>query len=159
MQLQQVSGDNVRQITGRVVIEIRDGKTGKLKSRDVVKNLFVSTGKASIADRLAGDSSKGVITYCAVGTGTNVPALANTQLQTEIARKQIALREQTANLARFTTYFGTNEGNGVLREAGLFGDDADETANTGTLFCRLNITRTKTSADTLTIQWDVTIGA
>lgn len=154
----QVS-ENIRKIKGIVTIELRDAKTGKLKSRDIIPNLFVTAGKESIADRLAGDANRGIVTYCAVGTGTNAPALTDTQLQTELFRKLIALRSQSGKIASFRTYYNASEANGTLREAGLFGDDATGTANSGTLFCRLAINRTKTSADTLTIQWDVTIGA
>ena len=146
--------------TGKVHIEIRDAKTGKLKFEDLVNNMFVTAGKNSIADALRGtsESNKGIITYCALGTGTNAPALVDTDLQTELVRKLVSVRSVSGNVATFQTFFTTSEGNGTLREAGLFGDDATATANSGTLFCRASINRTKTSSDTLTLSWAVTIG-
>lgn len=153
-------GNNEIKITGECLIEIRDAKTGRLKSRELVKNLVVTTGKTSIAQALRGDvaNNKGQITYCAVGTGTNVPAAGDTALQTEVDRKQVSIRSNTANVAEFQTFFNQNEANGVLREAGLFGDLATDVAGSGTLFSRLNINRTKTSNDTLTLTWRITVG-
>jgi hypothetical protein len=61
-------------------------------------------------------------------------------------------------VATFQTFFTTTEGNGTLREAGLFGDAATDGINTGTLFSKLAINRTKSASDTLTMSWDITIG-
>lgn len=123
------------------------------------KNLFVKTGANSIADALRGSLNRGVVTYCAVGTGTVAPVKTDTQLQTELFRKTITVRSVALNVATFEIFYTTSEANGALREAGLFGDDASATVNSGTLFCRTAINRTKTSSDTLYISWAVTIGA
>lgn len=146
--------------TGKVLIEIRDAETGKLKSSDLADNMFVTAGKNSLADSLRGTtaSNKGIITYCSLGTNSTAPALGNTQLGTEIFRKLVSVRTVSANVASFQTFFTTSEGNGTLREAGLFGDDASGTANSGTLFCHVAISRTKSSSDTLTLTWTITIG-
>lgn len=145
---------------GKVLIEIRDAKTGKLKSQDLVKNTFVTVGKNSIADALRGTigSNKGIITWCAVGTNATAPDVADTTLGTELFRKLVSVRSVAANVATFQTYFTTAEANGSLREAGLFGDDASVTPNSGTLFSMLAINRTKSSSDTLTLTWSITIG-
>ena len=144
---------------GKLLIEIRDAKTGKLKSSDLVDNMFVTTGKNAIASRLIGTTSnnKGIITYCALGTSSVAPALTDTILAAELARKLVSVRSVSGKVATFQTFFTTSEGNGTLAEAGLFGDDASATADTGTLFCRTNINRTKTASDTLTLTWTVTI--
>lgn len=145
---------------GKVIIQIFDAKTGKLKSEDITDNLVTTAGKVSIADGLRGTetSNKGIITYCALGTNATAPAAGNTDLGTELFRKLVSVRSVASNVATFQTYFTTSEGNGTLREAGLFGDDATDTVNTGTLFCHAAISRTKTSSDTLTLAWSVTIG-
>lgn len=146
--------------TGKVLITIRDAKTGKIKSEDLNNNMFVTAGKVSMASALIGTTSndQGIITYCALGTGSTAPDLADTTLETEIVRKLVSVRSSASNVATFQTFFTTAEGNGSLREAGLFGDLATGTANSGTLFCRVAINRTKSSADTLTLSWAVTIG-
>lgn len=148
--------------TGKVLTILQDIRTGEIK-KDLTNNMFVTTGKQALADHLRGTdaNNRGTITYCAVGTGITAPALSNTTLETEVFRKLISVREISDsgnNIAEFTIYFTTSEANGTLREAGLFGDSADGTANSGTLFCRSAINRVKTSNDTLTIVWSVTIG-
>lgn len=139
--------------------ELRNVKTGKVR-RGRFTNMFVTLGKNSLADSLRGTTAnnKGIITYCAMGTNTVAPALSDTQLGAEVGRKLISLREVNGKSAVFTTFFTTSEVVGTLREAGLFGDDASMTANSGTLFARAAINRTKSANDTLTIQWTVTIG-
>lgn len=147
-------------MTGRVIVEIHDAATGKLKSRDVLHNLFVTAGKNSVADALRGNvaNNKGQVTHCAVGTGTNVPALGDVALQAEIYRKAVSVRTSSGRVATFKTFFNQNEANGTLKEAGLFGDLATTVPNSGTLFARLNINRTKSASDTLTLTWAVTVG-
>lgn len=125
------------------------------------KNMVVTTAKTSIAQRLAGDTAAGEITYCALGTGTTSPALGNTTLQTELFRKLISSRSVAAAVATFQTFYTTSEANGALKEAGLFGNatavTASATPDSGQLFCRTIINRTKTSSDTLTLSWAVTL--
>lgn len=145
---------------GKLKLTFKNEKTGKIR---VFKynNMVVNTGLYAIAARLAGTdipaNTKGAITYCAVGTGTNAPAAGNTDLQTELDRKQIAVRSSTNAVATFRTYFNTGEANGALKEVGLFGDDATSTTDSGTLFCRANIDKTKTAANSLTIDWEISI--
>jgi hypothetical protein len=146
--------------TGAVRLILRDAKTGRIKSVDDYVNMVVTAGKNSIADALRGTitNNKGIITYCALGTGSTAPALSDTDLETEIERKLVSVRSVSGNVATFETFFTTSEGNGALAEAGLFGDAATDTADSGTLFCRTAISRTKTSNDTLSLVWTVTIG-
>lgn len=144
---------------GQVKLEFTNVKTGKV---EVVytHNLVTTAGKASMADALRGTTSnnKGIITYCALGTDDTAPDPANTTLGTELGRKLISVRSVSSNVATFQTFFTTTEVNGTLKEAGLFGDGASETADSGTLFCHTAIDRTKTSSQTLTLSWTVTIG-
>lgn len=152
--------DIIPGLKGEVLVEIFDAKTGRLKESAHYKNLVVTAAKNAIADALRGNvaNNQGQITYCAVGTSTTSPALADTQLNAEIARKLISVRSASGNVATFKTFFNQSEANGVLKEAGLFGGLASDTLNTGTLFCHVNINRTKTSSDTLTLTWAVTVG-
>ena len=145
--------------TGAVMLTLRNVITGRI-TRELYKNMFVTAGKNSLADHIRGTTAnnKGIITYCALGTNSTAPALGNTTLGTELARKLVSVRTVAANVATFETFFTTAEAIGTLREAGLFGDDASATADTGTLFCHVAINRTKTSNDTLTLSWTVTIG-
>ncbi len=145
------------------ILTFRDARSGRITDRIRVHNLAVNTGLYSIAARLSGvdipANVKGTITYCAVGTGTDAPAAGDTDLQTEHTRKQVSVRSVTDGVAKFRTFFNTSEANAALKEAGLFGDDATSAADSGTLFCRLAINKTKTSAETLTIDWEVSVSA
>lgn len=145
-------------ITGEVLVEVHS-KTGKLKSSKLYRNLVVTLAKNAIAEALRGNvaNNQGQITYCAVGTSTTSPTLSDTVLGAEIARKLVSVRSASGNVATFKTFYNQSEANGVLKEAGLFGGLATDTANSGTLFCHVNINRTKTSSDTLTLTWTVTI--
>lgn len=155
-----VRNEKLQQPTGVVIIEIRDAKTGRLKDFQVVKNMFLTRGKESIASALIGNQSKnqGIITYCALGTSAVAPAPGDTGLVTEIARKSVSSRSVAGNVATYETFFTSSEAVGVLREAALFGEDASTIPGSGAIFCRTSINRTKTIADTLTLRWAVTIG-
>jgi len=144
---------------GKVMLELRNVVTGRV-IREFIENMVVTKGKEAIADGLKGTTTnnRGIITYCAVGTGDMAPALGDTDLETEIERKLVSSRSVLNNIATFETFFTTAEANGSLKEAGLFGDDASDVADSGTLFCRLAIDREKTSSDTLTLRWRVIIG-
>ena len=144
---------------GKVLLTMQNMITGKI-TEGLFDNMVVTRGKNAIAAGLSGvtANNKGIITYCALGTSAVAPALADTNLVAEIARKQVSVPSVAANVATFTTFFTTSEAVGTLREAGLFGDDASTIPGSGTLFCRVAINRVKSSNDTLTLQWSVTIG-
>lgn len=148
------------ELKGHLEIIIRDAKTGRIKSHDHYKNMVVTRAKESIAAGLIQSSGRGYITVCALGTSAVAPALGNSGLGTEIARKLISVRTVTNNQALFETFFTTAEGNGTLREAGLFGDSTADSAipGSGQLFCHAAISRTKSTNDTLTLRWTVIIG-
>lgn len=143
---------------GQMIIERHDAITGELKQREVINNLVCNIGKNMIAARLNGETvtTTGIINYLAVGTGANIPAASDTQLQTEIARTTVSTNSRVNNVATITFFFGSGSGNGALREAAAF-IDGTATVNSGNIFDRVNINVTKTTADTLTITLIVTI--
>lgn len=147
-------------IKGVLTLEFRNVKTGKIR-RYTTHNMFVLYGKNAIAQRLSGQASVGDITYCAAGTGSTAPDQSDTALETEIFRKLISVRSYSGNVATFQIFFTTSEANGSLAELGLFGNGVGRTASgtpgSGQLFCRSAISRTKTSNDTLSISWALTI--
>lgn len=148
---------------GAVALYINDAKTGKLKSFEYFKNMYVTAGKVSLARRQRGltENNQGEITYCAVGTSSVAPELTNTKLGSELTRKLISVREENSgaeNANDFTTFFTTSEANGTIEEFGLFGDAATIATDSGTLFCRTLRHRVKTTNDTMTVIWTVLIG-
>lgn len=151
---------NGLKISGKVRFIFTDVKTGKKEVSKWHKNIIPTVGRTAIGRRLgniAEKSNEGMVTYGAVGTGTNAPQNSDTQLQTEIFRKLIASASYLVNVITIRTFLTTAEGNGVLKEFGLFGEDASGTPNSGTLFQRVNISKTKTSSKTLTIESVITI--
>lgn len=156
----QIQKNDLYSPKGGVLIQLHDAKTGKLKYEEFNQNMIVDTGKTSLASALTGvtANNQGIITYCAVGTGTTAPTESDTDLETELFRKLVSVRSSSGNVATFQTFYTTSEANGTLGEAGLFGDDASGTADSGTMFARVLISRTKTSNDTLTLTWTITIG-
>jgi hypothetical protein len=132
------------------------------KSLEVIEvhNVGCNVGRYSLASRMSG-ALKGEVTYLALGTGANTggdaPDVADTQLVDELIRKQISVRSATTDTANFRVFFNTSEANDVLTEIGLFGDDASATADSGTLFARAAIDKTKTDDETLTIDWSLSI--
>lgn len=144
---------------GKVLTILQDIHTGHVY-KQMTNNMVVTTGKNALADRLIGTTTnnRGIITYCALGTGSTAPTEDDTTLETELFRKLISVRSVVGNVATFQTFYTATEVVGTLTEAGLFGDSATSTADSGTLFCRTLINRVKTSSDTLTLLWTVTIG-
>jgi hypothetical protein len=144
---------------GKVMSILRNIHTGK-EDIQMVDNMVVTVAKNAIADRLIGTTSnnKGIVTYCALGTGIVAPVAGNTGLGTELFRKLVSVREVSGNVATFSTFFTATEVTGTLTEAGLFGDDANALSGSGTLYARTLISRVKTVNDTLTLVWAVTIG-
>lgn len=149
--------DFIKPPVGTVMLEIRDAKTGRLKSRDVIHNTFVTVGKNKIAQWLSGQTVLGP-TWCALGTSVVAPALGDTNLTTEVYRKQISVPSFANNVATFQTFFNATETTGTYREAGLFGDLASSIPGSGTLFSKLAINRTKTINDTFTLTWSLIVG-
>lgn len=120
-------------------------------------NVSCTAGMESVASRLIGGTDKGVITYMALGTGAGSPSASDTTMDTELFRKLVSIRTVSGAVASFRTFFNSSEGNGTLTELGLFGDDASATADSGTMYAHVTIDKTKTSAETLTVDWSATV--
>lgn len=140
-----------------VVATVRDAKTGKIKQVFKNHNKIPTVGLTAIAASLAeGGADTILIRYVEVGTGTNAPAAGDTGLQTALSRITVSSGDGVGTSAFITGFFPTTSGNGALKEAGLFiGGTAS--LGTGTLFSRVVINVTKTSSDTLTLDWTVTV--
>ena len=133
---------------------ILTGPDGTVKREWEQDNLVVNAGKWWIAGRMAG--TPGVMSHMAVGTASNPTiAAADTTLGTELTRKALTSTTQTAgtNTVVYSATFASGEGTGTLTEAGLF-----NAASAGTMLARTAISVTKGAADTLTINWTITVG-
>lgn len=142
-----------------VVATVKDAITGKVLRVWKGHNLCPTVGRAAIANALTDATPAPATTrinYVALGSGTNAPANGDTTLQTETYRNTVASETNASNIAYITGFFSATETSGTYREAGLF-IEGTGSANSGTLLSRVAINITKSSSETLTLDWSLTI--
>ena len=142
-------------IKGTATITKRRGK--KIISVHKYTNLFCLAGKYSILDRMTGESSKGLVTYLALGSDTTSPLASDVKLGTETFRKAITQRTRTGLIFYSSTFLTSAEANATFREMGLFGDDASSGADSGTMNTHLAINETKVLGETITVDYNIEI--
>lgn len=122
------------------------------------QNLIPTVGRTLIANNLTDSTPDDdpYANYVAVGTGTNVPANGDTQLQTEHTRTTTASASNSNNIGYITGFYGYTQANATLREAGIF-CNGTATANSGKLLSRVAMNVTKAATNTLTLDWTITI--
>lgn len=139
---------------------LRDAITGEIKEVQEVHNIVPTVARAAIANYLTHASPTPSTLYVnkgAVGTGTNAPANGDTTLQTETYRNNIASSVSSSNVAYLSMFLNASEAaSSTLREAGLF-IGGSGTVDTGTLLSRVAINIVKGVADTLTLDWTITV--
>lgn len=122
-------------------------------------NLVVTAGKNLIRDLL--DNAAGVtgLNYFAVGIVSDAPDLGDTTLAFEKFRNTITTTTTADNKLTIIYFLTALEANGeTLVEAGIFGDDATSTPDSGTLFARVtHEVINKTAAKAVTYTWDINI--
>jgi hypothetical protein len=151
-------------IRGRGRIITTCAKTGKvLRTTPWYNNLIMlgtNTGKDLILDRLAGDNTYTLnITHADIGTGTNVPAVSDTQLQTAVARTTVATVSISGNVITFQFFWAdANLANNTYREVGTF-VDGTASVNSGRIFNRLlfGTAYTKATGEDTTIEVEFTV--
>ena len=141
---------------GRVGIVVKD-KDGKVKEKRDIPNKVVDNGLAFIASRMIGTSSS-VMTHMALGTnsGSTAESTSNINaLDSQIGSRK-AFTTAASSSGAVVTYvcqFGTGEGTGEVREAGIF-----SAATAGTMLCRtVFAVVNKDANDTMTITWEITL--
>ena len=120
-------------------------------------NKIVNTGLNLGLDFLIGSGSPLGIEYLALGTGTTAAAAANTTLQTETYRETVDTKVRVGQIITVTTTLGTTEGNGnTFTEAGMFGNGASTTPNSGTLITRTTFAGVaKTASNQFVWEWTI----
>lgn len=144
-------------LKGHYKFTLTDIHTGKPQVFEY-DNIITAAAWAMIANNLTDptpDNSM-LLNKAVLGTGTNAPATSDTQLQTETYRNDIASKSNVANIAYATAFFNAAETTGTYREAGIV-VDGTASANTGVLVSHVSINITKTSSQTMTLEWTLTI--
>lgn len=99
-------------------------------------NLVTTIGKQFIAKRITGAESGG-LAYLALGTGSTAPALTDTKLVAETARKALTECYQSGVYFYSSVFLLGSECTFYIKEGGLFGGAlATATADSGTLLSR-----------------------
>lgn len=122
-------------------------------------NLLPTVGRAAVANHITSATPSPTAlraNYVGLGTGTTAPSNSDTQLETETYRNTTASATNSSNIGYITGFFGLTETSGTFREVGLF-MGATGTANSGTILSRSAINITKSTSNTLTIDWTLTI--
>jgi len=121
-----------------------------------VHNLVPLIWRTEFAKALLGETSNIVANYIAVGSGWNVPASTDTQLQTEFVRWTFNDTYYTDNVAYLDKFFWSAEvWNTTILECWIFmGWTA--TVNSWTLLSRVNFNETTTANETVTINVSIT---
>lgn len=143
-------------IKGHWKFEIRDAVTGELKRVIEKDNLIPTVGKTAFAAQMSGDNTTNIgdNLYIAVGSNSTAPAITDTQLGTETARKLVGSTSFAGAVASIAAFFAAGEATGTHREFGLFGDGnattASASANSGILFSHVATNTTIGATETLT---------
>lgn len=151
-------------ITGELHIVLRD-ETGKIKQELTVPNMVVNKGKSMFAKRLISNSLIDVPSHMSigsVGTETNITheGLLSELITNLAANVRPGFTTPTPSIGgdvnsavTFSSTFAAGVGTGEVREAAIF-----NAVTGGTMLCRTTFgVVTKAPADTLTINWTVTV--
>lgn len=140
-------------LKGRVGIKLID-KDGNIKDQKDVNNLVVNSGLNFILQAMNGDTAD-VMDYIAIGSGTTTAAAGDTTLGTEVVRVQMDSRSIASNVISFSASYGAGVGTATIAEAGIF-----DAASGGDMLCRVQFgSIVKEAADSLVINWDLTLTA
>lgn len=125
--------------------------------RYATRNVACNAGRAVLLNFIGNGAGLTGIQYFAVGTGAGTPASGDTQLFTELYRQIPTATLLSGNQMIITTTFSAAQGNGTYTEAGLFGDGATSTINSGQLFAHAPYSYNKTGSIVLTNQYTITL--
>jgi hypothetical protein len=141
-------------VKGRVRVVVRD-LSGRVLQRVESSNLVVQAGRILIADWIIGRNYSSGLLYVGVGSSNQAPALTDSDLIQPIgSRKQATDRFRTQNVATISTFFGSQDNNGVWRETGLF-----DAQSGGVMFARAVFSPeiVKDQSKTVTVDWDIEV--
>jgi|TARA_B110000908_G_C10251757_1_gene452543 hypothetical protein len=117
-----------------------------------IPNLVVTDGKEFVASRMK-DATAAAMTHMAVGTGSTAAAAGNAALGSEADRNALTSTTVSGTTVTYVATFGAGSGTGALTEAALF-----NASSSGTMLCRtVYSVVNKSSADSMTITWSVTV--
>ncbi len=155
--MEQKSNNEKVALKGIYTFTLRDKITGKIDKQWTVENLVPTVARTMIANNLTNVSPTNVmrITHCALGSNATAASNSDTQLGTETYRNAIASITNANNIGYATGFFTATETSGTYQEVGIFSNGTGS-ANSGILISHVITTITKTTSQTLTIDWSLT---
>lgn len=150
---------NKEGVTDRVLDLIRQLNNRCAVEKLVFRNLVPTVARAAIANHLTSASPTVTalkVTHIALGSSGTAPANGDTTLGTEVYRNAVASLTNSNNIGYITGFFNATETTGTYAEVGAF-IEGTGSADTGTLLSHSLITVTKSSTETLTIDFTITI--
>lgn len=143
-----------RALIGEVETRLYSRK-GLLRSYRKSKNLTVTSGYQNVCDQMGKTSGQPAgFGYCAVGGGTNTPALSDTGLISELGRVTGGYERTADTVWTNDATFGPGTGSGTIYESGLF----NNTFPAGVMLCRQTFGAiTKGASDTLVVTWQYSL--
>lgn len=123
------------------------------------KNVITVNGRTNILTYIGNTALSGGIggtvvpwaMFFAVGTGATASVSAgDTGMYTEFYRAAPSTATISGNSVNISTFFAAGNGNATYTNAGLWGNNATSSANSGTLMTHALYTYTKTNANSLT---------
>lgn len=151
--------NEMRKATSSRMIALTKELNAMCRTEVFVENNIVPTvGRTMIANNLtdATPDNSMLISHAALGSSGTTPANGDTTLGTEVYRNAIASLTNTNEVAYATAFFNATETSGTYAEAGIFCDGTGS-ADTGILLSHVLISVTKSTSETLTIDWELTI--
>jgi len=124
-------------------------------------NLITTAGKQLIGDMLIDETGYDTgLTYQAEGTDDTAPAVGDTTLGAEAARKAVTSKSRSGNEITYSTFFTAAEANDNIKEAGIFGHStASATPDSGILFAHWLVSFDNSGGNyDLTFDYILTIG-
>ena len=123
------------------------------------EDLIVNTGRIHLAKRIVGgDTVSSAMAYMAIGSGSTAPALTQTTLVHEVARKAFASESTTNNVwSAVNTFGGAADGVTSIQivEAGIFNH-----ASSGEMFQRVTFAAvTLANSDLLKLTLQTNVGS
>ena len=149
-------------IIGKWKFEIRDEKTGELKRTIEKHNLIPTVGLTAFAAQISGDNTTNIgdNLYVAVGDDVTPPAIGDTILGNETARKAAGSTSFAGAVGSIAVFFAAGEATGTHKEFGLFGDGnaavAGAGADSGVLFSHVAVNVAVAAIETLTVTFTIT---
>ena len=139
-------------IRGQIDVQIEDVQTGVTYGWSQ-PNLVTIAGRNAVVSGLAGESALAKLSEISVGTGSTVPALNDSALETEVFRDTVTAIFRGSGFVQAKLFIGVTDANGEdLIETGLWVGN--------TLFARALLKRIleKTVDKAATITWTISVG-